>query len=238
MLSPDRLRENIERVRARIASACERAGRDPGGVALLPITKTHSPEVIASLQGLGVTEVGESRAQELRDKVRWFAERMRPQPAWHFVGPLQRNKVRYVLAAEVRLVHSVDSVTLAAEISRQAARRGVRIEGLLEVNVSGEGSKRGIAPDAAADTLRQISDEAQHIHIAGLMSMAPIVDDPEETRPVFGRLRELRDRLQEVLDCPFPQLSMGMTNDFEIAVQEGATIVRLGTAILGARRDA
>jgi pyridoxal phosphate enzyme (YggS family) len=238
MLTPDQLRENLECVRARIEAACHRAGRDASDVRLLPITKMHPPEVIGALQDLGLDEIGESRAQELRDKVRWFAERMRPQPTWHFVGPLQRNKVKYVIGAEVRLIHSVDSVALALEIERQAARRGMTVEGLLEVNAGDEASKRGVAPDAAADALRVVRADAAHLRIGGLMTMAPLVEDPEEARPVFRRLRELRDRLQEELDCPLPQLSMGMTNDFDVAVEEGATTVRLGTAILGARREA
>ncbi len=234
MLSADQLRENLDRVRGRIAAACERVGRDPHDVALLPVTKKHPPELIATLLDLGLTDFGENRPQELRDKDRWFRERGGAMPRWHLIGNLQRNKAKYLIGARAALFHALDSVALAKEIETQAARDDLTVDCLVEVNVSGEAAKHGLAPDGVADALRAIMP-LPRVRVRGLMTMAPFADDPETTRPVFRALRERRDALQEELDCPLPVLSMGMTNDFETAIEEGATLVRLGTALLGPR---
>lgn len=237
MLSPDHLRANLADVRARIAAACARVGRDPAEVKLLPVTKTHPPELIAALLDLGVEEVGENRAQELRAKHAWFVERGLRSPRWHMVGTLQRNKVRQLAECGVAWIHSVDSAALAQEIERQAERRGLAVHALVEVNVSGEASKHGLPPEAVAGFLRSLRPTLRRVHLAGLMTMAPLEAVPEATRPVFRALRALRGRLQEELDCPLPELSMGMSNDFEVAVEEGATIIRIGTALFGAREE-
>jgi hypothetical protein len=235
LISEETLRQNCEQVRARIAAACARASRDPSEITLLPITKTHPPEACAALHALNLPSCGENRAQELRDKVKWFADSGLTQPHWHFVGSLQKNKVKYLIGARVTMIHSIDSVDLAREIEKQAARVDLNLDGLLEVNVSAEASKHGLSPADAAAAAREILAETKHLRLRGLMTMAPFTDDPEETRPVFRNLRMLRDELQEELDGPLPVLSMGMSNDFEVAVEEGATLVRVGTAILGAR---
>lgn len=228
------LREALEQVRARIAAACRRAGRDPGDVMLLPVTKLHPVDCIADLLALGVTDVGENRVQELRDKHAWFQTHGGSQPRWHFIGSLQRNKVKYLARIGPAMLHAVDSIALARELETQAERHSTAFEALLEINVSGEESKHGLMPGEAASALREIAT-LERVSIRGLMTMAPFVDDPEETRPVFRAMRGLRDSLQEELDCALPELSMGMSNDFEVAVEEGATIVRLGTVILGPR---
>ncbi|MBN1476948.1 YggS family pyridoxal phosphate-dependent enzyme [Candidatus Sumerlaeota bacterium] len=228
------LREALEQVRARIAAACRRAGREPGEVKLLPVTKLHPVERIVDLMALGVTDVGENRVQELRDKHAWFQARGGAQPRWHFIGSIQRNKVKYLARIGPTMLHAIDSIALARELEAQAERHSTAFDALLEINVSGETSKHGLTPGEAASTLRGIAT-LRHVRIRGLMTMAPFVDDPEETRPVFRAMRGLRDALQEELDCALPELSMGMSNDFEVAVEEGATIVRLGTVILGPR---
>jgi PLP dependent protein len=228
------LREPLEQARARVAAACHRVRRDPGGVMLLPVTKLHPIQCIVDLLALGVTDVGENRVQELRDKHAWFQERGGPQPRWHFIGSLQRNKVKYLARIGPAMMHAVDSIALARELEDQAGKHSTTFDALLEINVSGEEAKHGLRPEEAASALREIATLG-HVSIRGLMTMAPFVDEPEETRPVFRAMRELRDSLQEELDCALPELSMGMSNDFEVAVEEGATIVRLGTVILGPR---
>lgn len=235
MITEDQLRQNITNVRARIEAACQRAGRDPSEATLLPVTKTHPPELVEMLQRIGMDEVGENRVQELRDKHRWFGESENPQPKWHFIGNLQKNKIKYLLTTETSVFHALDSAALAGEIERVAERRGGALECLLEINVSGEASKHGIAAEEAEGALRQIVSQSKRVQVTGLMTMAPFADNPEQTRPVFRGLRELRDRLQDSLNHPLPVLSMGMTNDFEVAIEEGATLVRVGTALFGPR---
>ena len=235
---------NLQRVRQRIAQAARRAGRTPDAVRLVAVTKYVPLEVIEALLRLGVREIGENRVQALRQR----AERLGcdptpwPQPPgpaaaprWHMIGHLQRNKVKHLLGV-CRIVHSLDSPKLAAEIGKIARRLdptgGLRIDTLIEVNVSGEESKHGVTPDELPALVEAVASEPA-IRLRGLMTMAPYVEDPERTRPVFAKLRELAGRLRErgLVGEGFNELSMGMSNDFEVAIEEGATIVRLGSVL-------
>jgi pyridoxal phosphate enzyme (YggS family) len=225
---------NLQRVRGRIAAAAERVGRDPAEITLVAVTKTHSPEVILAAYEVGLRHFGENRVEEAAGKVGDLPEDI----TWHMVGHLQSRKA--ALAVDLfDIVHSVDSVKLARRLDRFCSERGQTMPVLLEVNVSGEASKYGF-PIADRDTLGAAIAEMlslSHVRVEGLMTMAPIVTDPEDTRPVFRSLRELRDALA----TRFPQiewrhLSMGMTDDFEVAIEEGATLVRIGRAIFGPRR--
>jgi pyridoxal phosphate enzyme (YggS family) len=219
------LAARLAAVEERLRAACRRAGRDRSEVTLVAVTKTVSPEVAALLPGLGVSELGESRPQALWRK----AAALPPDVRWHLVGHLQRNKVERTLPL-VRKIHSVDSVRLLGELEAQAGRRGAPVEVLLEVNASGEANKHGFAPDEVP-VLAAGLGWLRHVRVGGLMTMAAYTDDPEQCRPTFALLRELRDRLAAALGRLLPELSMGMSNDFEVAVEEGATLVRLGTVL-------
>ncbi|HUU08951.1 MAG TPA: YggS family pyridoxal phosphate-dependent enzyme [Phycisphaerae bacterium] len=224
---PERLAANLADVRDRIAAAAARSGRTSGAVRLVAVTKTVGPETIRALVAAGQTDVGENRPQQLRDRAAALAGL---GVAWHMIGHLQRNKVRHVVPA-CALIHSVDSLRLAEEIGRRALAAGGRTTCLLEVN-SGEAQKSGVDP-AQAPAMAAQAAAVDGIDLAGLMTMAPLVDDPETVRPVFARLRELLERVNREAPLPQPltQLSMGMTQDYEVAVEEGATIVRVGTAL-------
>ncbi|MYA20974.1 MAG: YggS family pyridoxal phosphate-dependent enzyme [Chloroflexi bacterium] len=226
---------NLAAVRARIAEACERAGRDPAEVTIVGVTKTHPPSLVEEALAAGLTDIGENRAQELLPKAEALEARGLA-PRWHFIGRLQRNKVRGVLP-HIAALHSLDSARLAGEIERRADR----LEGdgaaardplpcYLEVNVAGEASKDGIAPEQLPELLHEAS-KRRHIAVAGVMTVAPLVDDPEQVRPVFRQLRELAHA------HGLEGLSMGMTDDYAVAVEEGSTVVRLGRVIFGARRS-
>jgi hypothetical protein len=186
------------------------------------------PEVIRALREAGQRDIGESRPQQLRDRAATLAD---CDVAWHMIGHLQRNKVKYVVPTAA-MIHSVDSPALAEEISKRAQAAGARAACLIEVNVSGEASKSGVAP-ADAPALASAVAAMPAFDLAGLMTMAPIADDPQDVRPVFAALRELRDRINREANLPRPltELSMGMTQDYEAAIEEGATIVRIGTAL-------
>ncbi len=227
---------NLAAVRERIAAACERAGRDPAEVTVVGVSKTHPPEVVEEALAAGLSDIGENRAQELLPKAEAL-EASGLAPRWHFIGRLQRNKVRGVLP-RIAALHSLGSVRLADEIERRAERleagggAGARepLPCYLEVNVGGEASKDGIAPEELPALLRETA-KRRHIAVAGLMTVAPLVDDPEQVRPVFRQLRELARA------HGLEGLSMGMTDDYVVAVEEGATVVRLGRVIFGARRS-
>ncbi len=214
---------NIAEVKERIASAAERAGRAPHDITLVAISKTHPAEVVAAAFAAGLRDFGENRVQEAASKVIALrAQGIRPR--WHLVGHLQRNKAPAAIDL-FDILHSVDSERLAEALSAAAARP-VRV--LIEVNVAGEGTKFGVAPEAVSKLAARIGD-LPHLELAGLMTVAPRVDDPEDARPVFRQLRHLRDAVG------LRELSMGMTDDFEVAVEEGSTLVRVGRAIFGAR---
>lgn len=223
---------NIDRVRERIAAACTRAGRRPEDVTLVAVTKTFPPDWVREAVRAGVCDIGENYVQELLSKREALAE----EPVrWHFIGHLQSNKVRYV-ADWVTMVQALESVSLARELDARAARAGRTIDTLVEVNTTGEASKYGVAPDQVLPFVRSL-EEFQGIRIRGLMTIGPFLPDPEGSRPMFRLLRELRETLsrhrQQNLD-PI-HLSMGMTGDFEVAVEEGATLLRIGTALFGSR---
>lgn len=218
------LADNLARVRSRIAAALARSGRDPAGVTLVAVAKTASLETVKTLAALGVADFGENRAQEGVPKAAAL-----PEARWHFIGRLQRNKVRKVLE-HFSLIHSVDSLPLAEQIARVGAETGWAGEVLVEVNMAGEAQKGGV-PAAEAEAFFRGLAFFRELRVSGLMAMAPLDPDPEKARPVFRGLRELRDRLRDATGLPLPQLSMGMSQDFEVAVEEGATMVRVGTAL-------
>ena len=226
--------ERWRAVTARVAAACERAGRPAADVTIVAVSKTHPADAIREACAAGATDFGENYAQELAAKV---AELAAGSPAgapalrWHFIGRLQRNKARLV-AGKVALIHAVDTADLAAEIAQRAGGAVQSI--LLAVNVGGETTKGGVTPDAAPPIARALAAVAG-TSLDGLMTMPPPSDDPEASRPHFLALRALRDRLADELGRPLPVLSMGMSHDFEVAIACGATHVRIGTAIFGSR---
>lgn len=213
-------------IRARIAEAAARAGRPAGSVTLLAVSKTKPEALIREAYAAGQRDFGENYVQELAAKAAALSDL--PELRWHLIGPLQRNKVKQV-APVASLVHTVDRPSLAEEIEKRAAAAGKVIPVLLEVNVGGEASKAGCSPDEAP-ALAAAVRAMPHLSLRGLMTIPPDTEDREEARPFFVALRRLRDAIGDL-----PELSMGMSHDFEIAVEEGATIVRVGTAIFGAR---
>jgi pyridoxal phosphate enzyme (YggS family) len=230
------LRDNVHSVQERIAAAARRVGRDPGSVTLVAVSKTQPPEVIRSAYESGLRHFGENRVEEAEEKV----VHLPADITWHMIGHVQSRKARSV-AALFQMVHSVDSARLARRLDRLSADRPEPLPILLECNISGEESKYGFAADRWAEDaternalLAAVEEIAglPHLHVQGLMTMAPIVADPEEARPVFSRLRTLRDELvTRFPGTDWHHLSMGMSDDFEVAVEEGATLVRVGRAI-------
>jgi hypothetical protein len=221
--------ENLERVREQITRAAAKAGRAINEIELVAIAKTHPAEKVREAVEAGHILFGESRVQEARVKIPELPSNLR----WHFVGHLQKNKIRHALPL-FELFHGVDSLSLAQEMDRIAAEVGEHPRVLLEVNVAGEGTKFGFK----AETLRaEIGSllALPRLSIEGLMCIPPLADDAEASRKFFVQLRELRDSFEKEFDVKFPQLSMGMTQDFSVAVEEGATLVRVGTAIFGER---
>ncbi len=214
---------NLESVRLRIARACRRAGRSPEEVTLVAVTKGVAPSVIAAAFELGIRNFGENRVQEAEEKIKQLSH-LNPRPVWHMIGHLQSNKVKPALAL-FDIIQSVDSVKLAQLISRYTRKK---VPVLLQVNVSGEASKSGFPLSEIGQAFEAISRLPQ-IGIKGLMTIAPVGDNPEDVRPVFRKLWELGDSFR------LEHLSMGMTDDFEVAIEEGATMVRLGRALFGER---
>jgi len=223
------LTANLESIRQRIVTACARARRDPTAVTLLAVTKGHAPETVLAAVKLGLTLFGENRLQEARSKIPLCPAHLR----WHMIGHLQSNKCRDAVQL-FEMVQSVDSLSLAQEISKWAGKSARSMPILLEVNAAGESTKFGFKPDQLLSDLPAINT-LPRIEIHGLMTMAPWTPDPEKVRPVFRALRDLKGRCEEKLGAPLPHLSMGMSGDFEVAIEEGATILRLGTALFGPR---
>src|ERR1043166_6118305 len=221
--------ENLERVRGQIAQAAKKAGRSPDDIDLVAISKTHDAEKVREAIEAGQSLFGESKVQEARAKIPELPSNTR----WHFVGHLQKNKIRHALPL-FELVHSVDSLALAQDINRIAEEDGLHPRVLIEVNVAGEGSKFGFQPDKLRSELESLL-ALPRLSILGLMCIPPIAGEAEASRKYFVSLRELRDRLQAEFHVDLGQLSMGMTQDFGIAVEEGATLVGVGTAIFGER---
>jgi PLP dependent protein len=221
--------QNLEQVRTRIAEAAKKAGRPPDEIELVAISKTHEAEKVRAAFDAGQQLFGESRVQEARAKIPMLPAATR----WHFVGRLQRNKIRHALPL-FELFHSVDSFELARDINRIADEEGLNPRVLLEVNVAGEASKIGFPPDALRPQMNELL-ALPRLTIEGLMTIPPLAPEPEESRKYFVALRQLRDEFEAQFDLWLPQLSMGMSGDFQVAVEEGATLVRVGTAIFGKR---
>lgn len=222
--------ERLEGIRERIAVAAARAGRDPAAVTLVGATKGVDVGRIREAMAAGLADFGENWVQEALPKIAAVG----PGPRWHFIGRLQRNKARHVAGA-FEVVHSIDRLRVAEALDRAAARAGRRLRVLVEVNIASEATKSGVAPEAV-DALVAALSGLRYLEVAGLMTIGPIVDVPEAMRPYFRRLREMRDRLRAGPAGPgFAELSMGMSADFEVAVEEGATIVRVGRAVFGER---
>jgi len=221
--------DNLERVREQIAQAAAKAGRDVKDVELVVIAKTHPAEKVREAVEAGQTLFGESRVQEARAKISELSSNIR----WHFVGHLQKNKVRQALPL-FEMIHSVDSLALAQDINRIAEEEGLYPRVLLEVNVAGEGSKFGFGPADLREQMEALL-ALPRLSIEGLMCIPPLAVESEDSRKFFVEVRELRDSLEKEFNMKLPQLSMGMTQDFPIGIDEGATLVRVGTAIFGER---
>lgn len=223
------LAENLASLQSRIRAACDRAGRDPGTVELLAVSKNHPAASVSALATLGQRLFGENRVQEARAKIPLCPGHLR----WHMIGHLQANKARDAVQL-FEMIHGVDSLALAAELQKraEAASRTVRI--LIETNVAGESTKFGYAPSRLLTELPELN-RFPRLEIHGLMCMAPYAPNPETTRPVFRRCRELARQCEEILGAPLATLSMGMSGDFEVAIEEGSTLVRVGTALFGER---
>jgi pyridoxal phosphate enzyme (YggS family) len=222
-----RLEEKLKALEDRLCTACRRAGRARKDVTLVAVTKTVSPGIAALLPELGILDLGESRPQELWRKADALPKTIR----WHLIGHLQRNKVDRTLAL-VHLIHSVDSLRLLESLEQEAGKHKRTLSVLLEVNASREPAKHGLAPEELPGLVPRIKALRQ-VQVQGLMTMAALDAEPEHCRPTFAALRQLRDRLHQELGPPHDlrQLSMGMTNDFEVAIEEGATFVRVGSAL-------
>jgi PLP dependent protein len=220
------LAERLAAVEGRLQAACRRAGRSRADVTLVAVAKTATVEAAAALVALGVQDLGEGRPQEL-----WRKAAVLPAVRWHLVGPLQRNKIQRTLPL-VHRIHSVASLRLLAALEQEAKRQSRPVDVLLEVNASREGNKQGFAPEEVLKLTPALA-ELKTVRVTGLMTMAAYEENPEKCRPTFAALRGLRDRLRESVGLAHSlnDLSMGMTNDFEIAVEEGATLVRIGTAL-------
>lgn len=219
------VRANRDDLRRRIAEAAVASGRQPESVRLVAVTKYAAPAWIESLLEIGELDLGENRPQQLEDRAALFPKSVR----WHLIGHLQRNKIRRILPL-VDLIHSLDTVKVVDAVDRIAAELALRPKLLLEVNVSGEASKDGFTPESVRAAWQQLRN-LKHVDIRGLMTMAPLTSTPETARPVFRALRALRDELADGAPQCLPELSMGMTGDFEPAIAEGATIVRIGSAL-------
>jgi PLP dependent protein len=223
--------ENLDSIQQRIRAACERAGRAADSVTLLAVTKGQSPDAVSEAGRLGLTHFGENKIQEAKAKIPLCSGKLR----WHFIGHLQTNKCREAVEF-FEMIQSVDSLHVAQEISKRADLDGKTMPILLEVNLAGEASKFGYRPEALIAELNQINS-LPRLEVHGLMTVPPWTSNAENVRPVFRQLRELKERAEQVLGAPLPQLSMGMSGDFEVAIEEGATIVRIGTALFGPRKS-
>lgn len=225
------LKENFNKVENHIQKICDRKGIDRSTVTLIAVSKTKPVEMLNEIYDAGCRDFGENKVQELADKYEVMPKDIR----WHMIGHLQRNKVKYIID-KVSMIHSVDSLRLAETIEKEAAKKNCDIDILLEVNMAREESKYGVFPEDIYDLLEKIS-KFPHIHVKGLMTVAPYVDNPEDNRVVFEKMRKLSVDIEskKIDNIIMSVLSMGMTNDYEIALEEGADMVRVGTAIFGER---
>jgi PLP dependent protein len=222
--------DNLLAVREAVADSARASGRGPGSVTIVAVSKTHSPEVVSEAVAAGQYVFGENKVQEARGKIPLLPGNLH----WHLVGHLQSNKARLALSL-FEMLEGIDSIELLRELARIGEELGVFPRVLLQVNVAGESSKFGFAPE---QLIRQVEEIASvnRVQIEGLMTVPPFTSQPESVRPYFVQLRELRERLVREFELPLPHLSMGMSNDYRVAVEEGATLVRIGTAIFGERR--
>lgn len=225
------LQENLTEVEANIVAACERAGRSRDEVTLIAVSKTKPVPMLQEVYDLGIRDFGENKVQEMCDKMEVLPQDIK----WHMIGHLQTNKVKYIVG-KTALIHSVDSLKLAEEIQKQAIKKDVHVPILVEVNIAGEESKFGISKEEAMKLVRQISS-LDHLQIKGLMTIAPFVDNAEDNRLYFRGIRQLSVDIanQNIDNVCMDILSMGMTGDYAVAIEEGATMVRVGTGIFGAR---
>jgi hypothetical protein len=223
------LADNLEKVQQRIRAACDRADREANSVTLLAVTKGQPPEVVKAAADLGQIFFGENKVQEARAKIPLCPGKL----LWHFIGHLQSNKCRDAVEL-FEMIQSVDSLSLAQEIAKRAEQAAKRMPVLIEVNVAGEASKFGYQPEQLLAELKELN-ALPRIEIHGLMTLPPWSPEAEKVRPYFRRLRELQTECEQILGVPLPYLSMGMSSDFEIAIEEGATMVRIGTALFGPR---
>lgn len=226
------IRENLSAVEEKIANACRKAGRNHGEVTLVAVSKTKPLSDLREAYEAGARDFGENKVQELTDKIPELPSDIR----WHMIGHLQRNKVKYIVG-KVSMIHSVDSFRLAEEISREAVRKDTTVEILIEVNVAGEESKYGVSPEDAPELVEKIAS-LPAIKIQGLMTIAPFTENPEENRPFFRKLKQLCVDIERknIDNVNMSVLSMGMTGDYSVAIEEGATCVRVGTGIFGERQ--
>jgi pyridoxal phosphate enzyme (YggS family) len=223
------LAANLETIRLRIKAACDHSDREPNSLTLLAVTKTQPPEIVNAAAELGLLVFGENKVQEAKAKIPLCSGKLR----WHFIGHLQSNKCRDAVQL-FQMIQSVDSLSLAREINKRAEEAARAMPVLLEMNLAGEASKFGYQPQALLAELSQISS-LPRIEVQGLMTVPPWTPDAENSRPHFRRLRELKMECEQILGAPLPHLSMGMSGDFEVAIEEGATMVRIGTALFGQR---
>lgn len=225
------LKENLEAVEEKVQRACEVSGRDRSEVTLIAVSKTKPVEMLQEIYEAGVRDFGENKVQELTEKYEIMPKDMR----WHMIGHLQRNKVKYIVD-KTTLIHSVDSLRLAQEISKEAVKKDVVVSILIEVNISGEETKFGLNEEETISMVEEIA-KLPNLLIKGLMTVAPPVEDPEENRAVFRKIKQLSVDItnKNIDNVTMEILSMGMTNDYTVAIEEGATMVRVGTGIFGAR---
>ncbi len=225
------LRDNLKKVEENIQAACDRSGRNRDEVTLIAVSKTKPVEMLQEIYDENIRDFGENKVQELCDKI----EKMPSDIKWHMIGHLQRNKVKYIVG-KVALIHSVDSYRLAEEISVQAKKHNTTVPILVEVNIAHEESKFGISEEDAILLVKEIS-ELENIRIMGLMTIAPYVENPEDNRMYFRKIKELSVDInsKNIDNVSMEIISMGMTGDYEVAIEEGATMVRVGTGIFGAR---
>ena len=223
--------DNLRLVEANIAAACKRAGRKREEVKLIAVSKTHPVEAIKEAMRCGIRSFGENKVQELKDKM----EKIDDSLDWHLIGHLQTNKVKYVVG-KVSLIHSLESIRLAEALEREAVKRGVIVDVLVEVNIAGEDTKFGVLPENVEDFIREVA-KFEHIRVKGLMTVAPIAEESEENREYFKNLNKIMVDLnsKNIHNVSMSVLSMGMTGDYETAIEEGATLVRVGTGIFGHR---
>ncbi len=225
------IRENLAEVRSNIAKACEKVGREPSEVTLLAVSKTKPIEMIREAMAAGQRAFGENYVQEIEEKYAVLGD----SADWHMIGHLQRNKVKYIIG-KVSLIHSVDSLRLAEQIQKEAEKHSITVRVLLEVNVANEESKWGFTPDETVEAVKAVAAKP-NVHVCGLMTSAPITEDAESNRVYFRQLRKLFDDIKamNIENVDMQVLSMGMTGDYTVAVEEGSTLVRVGTGIFGAR---